>query len=68
MITLTGAYGRDYKSKKAVIEDLKKNKDFIINDISNPYDGRPCSPLSDLKGKMVTFRYSKLTKAFTHKL
>lgn len=68
MITLTGAYGRDYKSKKAVLEDLNMNKDFIINDISNQWDGRPCSPLTDLKGQKVMIRYKKLTQVFVHQL
>ena len=30
MITLTPAYGRDYKSKAAVLEDWNAGKDFII--------------------------------------
>ena len=29
-LTLLPAYGRDYKSKKAFIEDIKSNKDFIV--------------------------------------
>ena len=29
-ITLLPAYGRDYKSKKAFIDDIKSNKDFIV--------------------------------------
>ena len=28
-ITLLPAYGRDYKSKKLIIDDLNNNKDFI---------------------------------------
>lgn len=28
--TLTPAYGRDYKSKKAVLEDWTAGKDFLI--------------------------------------
>lgn len=28
-ITLTPAYGRDYKSKAAVLDDWEDNKDFI---------------------------------------
>ena len=28
-LTLLPAYGRDYKSKKAIIEDLNNNKDFL---------------------------------------
>ena len=28
-LTLLPAYGRDYKSKKVIIDDLNNNKDFI---------------------------------------
>ena len=28
-LTLLPAYGRDYKSKKAIIEDLNNNRDFL---------------------------------------
>ena len=28
-ITLLPAYGRDYKSKKLIIDDLNNNKDFL---------------------------------------
>ena len=34
MPTLTPAYGRDYKSGKAAIQDYKDGKDFILNDIT----------------------------------
>ena len=30
-ITLLPAYGRDYKSKKSIINDLKALKDFIVS-------------------------------------
>jgi len=64
MTTLTPAYGRDYKSKKAVMVDLEAGKDFIVNDMSDPYDGKPCSPLQDFAGKSVVFRYGQLRKVF----
>ena len=28
-LTLLPAYGRDYKSKKLIIDDLKNNRDFL---------------------------------------
>lgn len=31
-MTLTPAYGRDYTSAKAAIEDFKAGKDFVLND------------------------------------
>ena len=67
MITLTPAYGRDYKSKKAVIVDIEENKDFIYKDFTSRWNGKPCSP-SDFKGQSIKFRYSKLTKIFVHKI
>ena len=35
-LTLLPAYGRDYKSKKLIIDDLNNNKDFIESS-SNSY-------------------------------
>ena len=35
-LTLLPAYGRDYKSKKLIIDDLNNNKDFIES-TSNSY-------------------------------
>ena len=55
----------DYKSKKAVLADLKKNMDFIFNNAGNPYDGKPCSP-NDFKGKDVKVRYNNLRMVFIH--
>lgn len=58
-ITISPAYGRDYKSKKAAIEDLKAGKDFIVESVHSPYCGRYCS-IRDLKGYQVEIRYNKL--------
>lgn len=65
MITLTPAYGRDYKSKKACLVDLKANKDFILNDIGSCWNGKPCSP-SNFKGEAVKVRYKNKTMVFIH--
>lgn len=62
MITLTPAYGRDYKNKNEVEWDWKANKDFIIADVSNPYCGKPANRL-DLRGQDVKIRYGSLRKA-----
>ena len=61
-MTIIPAYGRDYKSKKAALEDYNADKDFIIADISSPWDGKPVnkSQLKDEKGVMI--RYNKLMK------
>jgi len=39
-ITLTPAYGRDYRSKAAVLTDWNSGKDFIVASIGHPHDGR----------------------------
>lgn len=39
-ITIVPAYGRDYKSKRALMEDWYKGLDFLINDVSSAYNGR----------------------------
>lgn len=58
--SLTPAYGRDYKNKKAVLADLVANKDFI-----DSMSGKYCS-LSTLqlycKERYVQIRYSNLLK------
>jgi len=59
MITVVPAYGRDYTSKAKVLVDWNADKDFIIQDISNPYDGKPANK-SDLNGFSVHIRYKSL--------
>lgn len=61
-MTLTPAYGRDYKSKAAVLADWDANKDFIIADISSQWDGKSANK-ADLNGQSgLMIRYQKLTK------
>lgn len=66
MIILTPAYGRDYKSKAAVLADFDANKDFIFNDLGNRYDGKPVnkSQLREVGQKSVQFRYGDNRKTF----
>ena len=64
--TLTPAYGRDYKSKKAVLEDWAAGKDFIIADMFHPDSGRYTSK-RDWTGKSVNIRYQKLSKVLVTK-
>ena len=62
--TLTPAFGRDYKSKRAVLEDFEANKLFIIADVFHPDSGRTCSR-SDLQKdaqRTVNIRYNRLTR------
>lgn len=56
---LTPAYGRDYKSKKAVEKDFRDGKDFVLNSING---GGCCSIRDFVPGQKVQIRYSKNTK------
>jgi hypothetical protein len=59
MMTLTPAYGRDYKSAKAAKADFAADKDFVINDIMSPDDGRYVNR-SQLSGQTVMLRFKEL--------
>ena len=60
-IGLIPAYGRDYKSKAAVLADLNAGKDFLIADMSNTWDGSYTS-LADLGDyDQVSIRYKRLS-------
>ena len=57
------AYGRDYKSKAALIDDWKQGRDFIINNIGrdtgryiNCHDAKRSAPMT------INARYDKLRK------
>ena len=63
-MTLTPAYRRDYKSKKAVLRDWNDGKDFIVADIFSPYDGKPTNK-QDMERSTETevlIRYKNLTQ------
>lgn len=63
-MTLVPAYGRDYKSRKEVVEALTAGKDFECADVFSGYCGSMCN-LQDLNTqgiRTVTIRYAKLTK------
>ncbi len=64
MTTLTPAYGRDYKTAKAAKADWNANKDFIINDFFDPYDGKPANK-RDMPRKRVMLRFDNLRKITT---
>jgi len=61
MRILTPAYGRDYTSAQKAIAAYQSGKDWILNDITSPWDGKPCS-CRDFPGEPVELRYSKLRK------
>ena len=66
-MTLTPAYGRDYKSKKEVLADFELDKDFMANDYNRSgYVNK--AQLIEMKVREVNFRYKKLTQVFVHKI
>lgn len=56
------AYGRDYKSRKEVKEAWESGKDFLIQDISSPDDGRYVNIEDVPDGTSLQIRYKKLTQ------
>ena len=64
MSTLTPAYGREYKSAKEAKADYFAGKDFILNDVSSPYNGKYCS-CRDFVGQQITLRYHLLSRITT---
>jgi hypothetical protein len=64
-LELTPAYGRDYKSQKAVKEDWNADKDFV-EAFSGSYINKSGAAAG---GYSVTIRYAKLQKvlAIAHK-
>ncbi len=61
MATLTPAYGRDYTSRKAALADWEADKDFILNDIFSPWDGKPVNRSQLPTGDHI-IRYKGLTQ------
>ena len=57
-ITVSGAYGRDYKSVKAARADWDAGKDFIIRSLGyHTYMNR-----QDWGGEVIMLRYQRDTK------
>ena len=64
--TVVPTYGRDYKSKAAVKADWDANKDFRVQDISSPWNGKAVNKAdADAAGITVRIRYDGLTKVVT---
>ena len=62
-LTLVPSYGRDYKSAKEVQEAWDAGKDFTINSIGHPYDGRQINKQdAEGIGGIFNIRYKKLTQ------
>lgn len=62
-ITVVPNYGRDYKSKAAVLEAWAEGKDFKITDMFSGEDGRAVNKEdADRQGVIIMARYDRLTK------
>ncbi len=62
-LTVTPAYGRDYKSGKAAKQAWREGKDFIIANIMHKYDGKPMNKQdADQSQTTVMIRYKGLTQ------
>ena len=64
-VTLSPAYGRDYKSRKAVREDWRADKDFIIEQIhGSPGNGHTVANRSDLQDTHgpINIRFHKMQR------
>lgn len=55
--TLTPAYGRDYKSKAAILVDFNAGKDFLLQP-----QGVPINKAQIAQGVVVNIRYGQLRK------
>ena len=64
MLILSPAYGRDYRSKKAVVADLAANKDFTIESYG-PDMGRYVNAAQLTPGTKVQVRYGRMRKVTT---
>jgi hypothetical protein len=61
MLNVEPAYGRDYKSALTAKADWDANKDFRINDMSSPDDGRYINK-ADAKDLSIRCRYEAQRK------
>ena len=63
MLTVLPAYGRDYKSAKAVKAHWAEGKDFVIASIMDPNDGKYINKEdADKAGITVCIRYKNKTQ------
>lgn len=58
---VTPAYGRDYRSRNEAMKHWYEGKDFILQDPSSPWDGKPVN-IEDAKGAPVYLRYKNKRK------
>ena len=60
-MTVTPAYGRDYKTAKAAKAAWAAGEDFIIADFSSPWDGKPTN-IHDEHAGFINLRFNQLRK------
>lgn len=68
IVHLIPAYGRDYRSKKAIIEDFNKDWDFLVANLHDPYDGKPVCKSELNPQDTINVRYQHLTKVAVFKV
>ena len=60
-MTLTPAFG-DYKTATAASDSFNGNRDWILNDFSSPWDGKPINKEQIDVGTSVILRFNKCRK------
>jgi len=69
-ITVSPAFGRDFKSGKDAKAAWESGKDFIVQDFMSPWDGKPIN-LEDAKKagfQEVNIRFKKMASVVVVKL
>lgn len=68
-MTLQPTYGRDYKSKKEVLEAFNSGKDFLVADLFSQHSGKPANieSLVNANIHLVTIRYNGNRSVIVHK-
>lgn len=61
-LTVVPAYGRDYKSNKEVQAAWNDCKDFLIQDVGSPDNGRYVNRPQLKAGDTVSVRFAQLRK------
>jgi len=63
-IVVTPAYGRDYTSKAKAIADWEAGKDFILQDITSRWDGKPINKADAMRAgfSAVNIRFKRNTQ------
>lgn len=59
--TVSGAYGRDYKSIHAMLKDWEGGKDFIVHP-----SGQYCSTRDFPPGTIISMRYNNKRDQYIH--